>query len=91
MNKVKKIPLRKCVVTNERFEKKQLIRIVKSPEGIVSVDLTGKANGRGAYVSKNKTVILQAKKTKVLERHLEVVIIDAVYDQLLALVEHEQK
>lgn len=91
MNKVKKIPLRKCVVTNERFEKKQLIRIVKSPEGIVSVDLTGKANGRGAYVSKNKAVILQAKKTKVLERHLEVQIPDAIYEELLVLVEHEQK
>jgi uncharacterized protein len=91
MNKVKKIPLRKCVVTNERFEKKQLIRIVKSPEGIVSVDLTGKANGRGAYVSKNKAVILQAKKTKVLERHLEVQIPDAIYEELQVLVEHEQK
>jgi predicted RNA-binding protein YlxR (DUF448 family) len=91
MNKVKKIPLRKCVVTNERFEKKQLIRIVKSPEGIVSVDLTGKANGRGAYVSKSKAVITQAKKTKVLERHLETPIPDAIYEQLLSLVEHEQK
>ncbi len=89
MNKVKKIPLRKCVVTNERFEKKQLIRVVKSPEGIVSVDLTGKANGRGAYVSKDKAVILQAKKSKVLERHLEVKITDDVYDALMALVDHE--
>jgi len=89
MNKIKKIPLRKCVVTNERFEKKQLIRIVKSPEGIVAVDLTGKANGRGAYVSKNKAVILQAKKSKILERHLEVKIPDEIYDSLLTLVDHE--
>ncbi len=89
MKKVKKIPLRKCVVTNERFEKKQLLRVVKSPEGIVAVDLTGKANGRGAYLSKDPAVILQAKKTKVLERHLEVVIPDAVYDDLLKASAHE--
>lgn len=89
MNKVKKIPLRKCVVTNERFEKKQLIRIVRSPEGIVIVDKTGKANGRGAYVSKTKAVILQAKKTKVLERHLETPVPDEIYDELLKLIENE--
>jgi uncharacterized protein len=89
MKKVKKIPLRKCVVTNERFEKKQLLRVVKSPEGVVAVDLTGKANGRGAYLSKDPAVILQAKKTKVLERHLEIAIPDAVYDDLLKASAHE--
>lgn len=89
MDKVKKIPMRKCVVTNERFEKKQLIRVVRSPEGIVLVDKTGKANGRGAYVSKTKAVILQAKKTKVLERHLETQIPDTIYEELLALVDNE--
>ena len=83
MNKVKKIPLRKCVVTNERFEKKQLLRVVRSPEGVVSVDPTGKANGRGAYLKKDAAVILQAKKTKALERHLETPIPDTVYDDLL--------
>jgi len=89
MNKIRKIPLRKCVVTNERFEKKQLLRIVKSPEGTVAVDPTGKANGRGAYVQKNAAVILQAKKTKVLERHLEALVPDAVYDELLRRVQDE--
>jgi predicted RNA-binding protein YlxR (DUF448 family) len=84
--KVKKIPLRKCIVTNERFEKKQLIRIVKSPEGNVFVDLTGKANGRGAYLSKTRAVILEAKKNKALERHLETPIPDTVYEELLKLV-----
>ncbi len=83
MNKVRKIPLRKCVVTNERFEKRQLLRVVRSPEGVVSVDPTGKANGRGAYLKKDVAVILQAKKTKVLERHLETPIPDAVYDDLI--------
>jgi predicted RNA-binding protein YlxR (DUF448 family) len=89
MNKVKKIPMRKCVVTNERFDKKQLIRVVRNPEGVIFVDKTGKANGRGAYVSKTKAVILQAKKTKVLERHLETQIPDAIYDELLTLVDNE--
>jgi len=83
MNKVKKIPMRKCVVTGERFEKRDLLRIVKTPEGQVIVDPTGKANGRGAYVSKNPEVILKAQKSKVLERHLEVPIDDSIYQALL--------
>jgi len=83
MNKPKKIPLRKCVVTNERFEKKQLLRVVRSPEGTVFADATGKANGRGAYLKKDPSVILLAKKTKVLERHLEAAVPDEVYDDLL--------
>lgn len=87
--KVKKIPMRKCVVTNEHFEKKQLLRVVKSPEGTVAVDLTGKANGRGAYVCKAKHVILEARKTKALERHLETKIPDEVYEALLKLCADE--
>ncbi|MBU0997452.1 MAG: YlxR family protein [Firmicutes bacterium] len=89
MNKVKKIPLRKCVVSGERLEKKNLFRVVKTPEGKVIVDPTGKANGRGAYVSKDKNVIMKAKKSKVLERHLETPIDDQVYDDLLSLLQHE--
>ncbi len=89
MNKVKKIPLRRCVVSGERLEKKNLFRVVKTPEGLVIVDPTGKANGRGAYVSKDKNIILKAKKTKILERHLETPIDDEVYDALLALIQHE--
>ncbi|MFA5006947.1 MAG: YlxR family protein [Candidatus Izemoplasmatales bacterium] len=83
MNKVRKIPLRKCVVTGERCEKKQLIRVVRSPEGVVTVDPTGKANGRGAYLKNDPVVIRQAQKTKVLERHLETAVPDAVYEELL--------
>lgn len=89
MNKIKKIPMRKCVVTNERVEKKQLLRIVKTPEGNVIVDLTGKANGRGAYLTRSKAVILQAKKTKVLERHLEIAIPESIYDQCLELMKND--
>ena len=51
--KVKKIPMRTCVVTNERFPKQELLRIVKTPEGLVKPDLTGKLNGHGAYIKKD--------------------------------------
>lgn len=87
--KIKKIPMRKCVVTNERFEKKMLIRVVRSPDGNVFVDLTGKANGRGAYVSRLTKAIIEAKKTKVLERHLETTVPDTVYEDMLKLVADE--
>lgn len=91
MTKVKKIPMRKCVVSGERFEKKQLLRVVKTPEDTVIYDASGKANGRGAYVSKDKAIILKAKKTKILERHLEITIPDEVYDALLSACEDESK
>ena len=81
--KVKKIPLRTCVVTHERLEKKDLLRVVRNNEGQVFVDETGRSNGRGAYLKKDKEVIEQARKNKVLERHLEVKIDDNIYDELL--------
>ncbi len=80
---VKKVPMRKCIVTNERFEKKSLLRVVKTPEGNVIFDKTGKANGRGAYVSKTKAAIEKAKKTKVLNRHLEIEIPESIYEDLI--------
>jgi predicted RNA-binding protein YlxR (DUF448 family) len=83
--KERKIPLRKCVITNERFPKKELIRVVRDKEGTVSVDTTGKMNGRGAYLKKDKAVILKAKKTKKLNRHLEVEVPDTIFEELLGL------
>ena len=58
----RKTPLRKCVISNEQLPKNELIRVVKSKEGIVSVDLTGKANGRGAYLKREKSVIEKAEE-----------------------------
>ena len=81
--KVKKIPMRTCVVTREKYEKKDLLRVVRNNEGKVFVDDTHKANGRGAYLKKDKDVIEKARKTKVLENHLEVKIDDSIYDELL--------
>ena len=68
--KQKKIPMRTCVVTKEKCMKKDLIRVVRDNLGNVTVDLTGKANGRGAYLKKNLEVVSQARKTKILERYL---------------------
>ena len=83
---MKKIPERTCVVTREKFAKKDLIRVVRDKEGNVSVDTTGKANGRGAYLKKDIDVINKAKSTKVLERILEVNIPSEVYDELIDII-----
>jgi predicted RNA-binding protein YlxR (DUF448 family) len=79
---MKKIPVRMCVVTHEKYPKKELIRIVKNKEGEIIVDLTGKANGKGAYLKKDKEVFAKAKRTKVLDKILEVEIPDTIYDEL---------
>jgi predicted RNA-binding protein YlxR (DUF448 family) len=81
--KVRKVPLRKCVVSNERLEKKQLLRVVKTKENTFFVDLTGKANGRGAYVKKDKTVILKAQKSKLLNKVFDTTVPDSIYEELL--------
>jgi len=83
--KQKKVPLRKCIITNERFPKQELLRVVKNKEGIVAIDQTGKMNGRGAYLKKDLTVIKKAIKTKKLDRHLETTIPETIYDELLGL------
>ncbi len=82
---MKKEPERTCVVTKEKLPKKELIRVVRTPLKTVIIDETGKANGRGAYLKRSKEVIEQAKKTKILERHLEVAIPDEVFDELLKM------
>lgn len=89
MSTNKKIPLRKCVATGEMKPKKDMIRIVRSKEGEVSVDPTGKKSGRGAYLSKNRDIILQAKKKNTLANQLQAKIDDSLYDELIRLVEKE--
>ena len=80
---MKKIPMRSCVVSHEKCEKKDLLRIVRTPEKEVIIDETGKANGRGAYLKKSVEVINKAKQTKVLEKVLEVSIPDSLYEEML--------
>lgn len=85
--KEKKIPMRTCVVTKEQMPKKALIRVCATKEGVVSVDTKGKAPGRGAYLTLSKAVIEKAKKTKALDKKLEVEIPDHIYDELMALLD----
>lgn len=85
--KIRKIPMRTCVVTREKLPKKELIRVVRTPEGNVIIDETGKANGRGAYLKKDKEVFLKAKKNKILSRQLEVEVPDKVFDDLNNLLD----
>lgn len=90
MLKAKKVPLRKCIVTNEQYPKMEMFRIVRTPEGNVVVDLTGKVRGHGAYVSKKKTAIDTAKKKKILDRHLEVQVPEEIYEELLNILQNEE-
>ena len=78
----KKIPMRKCLGCNEMKPKKDLIRAVKSPEDEISLDLTGKKSGRGAYICPDKNCFDKARKGKRLERALETQIPDSVYDAM---------
>lgn len=80
--KTKKIPMRSCVLTHEKLPKKELIRIVYY-EGTVSVDPTGKKNGKGCYLKKEESVISDARKKKILNHIFETEIDDSIYDELL--------
>ena len=84
--KIKKVPMRTCVVTKECLPKKELLRIVKTPEGEVKADITGKLNGRGAYIKKDLDTLEKAIKTKVLERHLEIEISNDVYEEIKNII-----
>lgn len=81
--KQKKIPLRMCVVTRERYEKRELLRIVRTPDGDVLIDETSKLNGKGAYLKKDAEVINKAKKNKILDRALEVPVPESLYEEML--------
>ena len=78
----KKIPERRCVGCGESFPKKELLRIVRSPEGEVALDVTGKKSGRGAYICRNPVCLKKARKAKRLERSLECDIPDEIYDRI---------
>ncbi len=85
--KKRKIPLRTCVVTGEKLDKRELLRIVRDKDLNVKVDLTGKMNGRGAYIKKDIKVLEEAIKKKSLERKLECKISDEVYDEVRKILE----
>ncbi|MGL5348076.1 MAG: RNase P modulator RnpM [Peptostreptococcaceae bacterium] len=85
--KQKKIPQRKCIACQERDSKKGLIRIVKTKEGEIFLDPTGKANGRGAYICKDVECLKKAIKTKALNRAFKLEVPDNVYEKLLKELE----
>ena len=88
---VRKIPLRECLGCKERLPKAQLLRVVRSPEGEVSLDFTGKKSGRGAYICRKLGCLQKARKAKRLERSLEVSIPEELYDRMeQELAAHEE-
>ena len=80
--RTKKIPMRQCTGCGVRKEKKELIRIIKTPEDLIEVDFTGKKNGRGAYICNSVECLEIARKRKSLERSLKVTIPEEVYNAL---------
>ena len=89
--KQKKIPMRSCIITKEKYEKKDLIRIVRTPEGIVKIDTTGKMNGRGAYLKKDLEVIDKCEKMQALNRILETNVEKEIYDELRNIIKEQKK
>ena len=83
----KKIPMRQCVGCREMKAKKELVRVVRSPEGEISLDFRGKAPGRGAYVCPQAECLRRAIKSRALERGLDCLIPQEIYDQLLLRME----
>lgn len=83
----KKIPIRRCVGCGEGKPKKELVRVVKTAEGEISVDLTGKKSGRGAYICPSRECLAKAQKAKKLERAFECAISPEVYARLSEEVE----
>lgn len=87
--KTKKVPMRMCTGCGEMFDKRTLVRVVKSPEGEVRLDLTGKAAGRGAYVCKNPDCLKKARKKRAFERAFGMQITDLVYDKMEEEISNE--
>lgn len=87
--KTRKIPMRTCVVTREKCDKRDLMRIVRNKEGEVFVDETGKQNGKGCYLKKDIEVINNARTSKILDRVLEINVPNSIYDELTCIVNRD--
>lgn len=86
--KNKKIPMRSCVVSREKLPKQELIRIVKNKDNEVFVDTTGKQNGRGIYIKKDLDILEKAKKSKIMDKLLECVIEESIYEELENIIKN---
>ncbi|QCT74691.1 RNase P modulator RnpM [Macrococcoides canis] len=89
--KQRKIPMRKCILSNEMKPKKEMIRVVKNKEGEIFADATGKQNGRGAYVSMDLDIVNKAREKKKLEHYFETdeTVMNPVYDEIVRLIYRE--
>ncbi|MBP5744648.1 MAG: YlxR family protein [Oscillospiraceae bacterium] len=91
MKPAKKIPMRQCLGCREHKPKRELVRIVRSPEGQVSLDRSGRMNGRGAYLCRNPECLRRAVKAKALERAFETAVPDEVLERLESELEHSDE
>lgn len=89
--KQKKIPMRRCTGCGEQKPKKELVRVVKTPDGEILLDLTGKASGRGAYICNNAECLKKARKSKRIDRTFEMTIPDEVYKQMEEEISKDDK
>ena len=78
----KKVPVRQCIGCREHRPKREMVRVVRSPEGVVSLDFSGKANGRGAYLCCSTDCLKKAVKSKAIERAFEVAVSPEIFDRL---------
>ena len=84
--KIRKTPMRQCLVTRERLPKEELMRIVRTPEKEIIVDTTGRINGRGAYLKKDVLVVETAKKKKILDHFLKEEVPESIYEELIKII-----
>ncbi len=80
--RIKKVPIRQCLGCNEHKPKKEMIRVVRTPEGEIVLDFVGKRSGRGAYICPSKSCFSKARKSKRIERTLECEISESIYDEM---------
>ncbi|GAA0369989.1 YlxR family protein [Alkalibacterium iburiense] len=86
----RKVPMRKCIASGEMKPKKDLVRIVRNKEGEVSIDPSGKKNGRGAYITLDETLVKEAKAKKLFNQALNTQVDDAFYDELVEYIEYKK-
>lgn len=87
--KVRKIPMRQCLGCNEHKPKREMLRVLRTPEGEILLDLTGKKSGRGAYICPKASCLKKARKTKRIDRELGVTIDEVVYDEMERVLAEE--
>lgn len=91
VKKQKKIPLRQCLGCNEHKPKKELLRVVRTPEGEIALDFTGKKSGRGAYICYNSKCLKKARKSRRIESNLEIAIPEEIYDKMESELEEYER